>query len=118
MLAGRLAEKGQNVAVVESDLVGGECSFYACMPSKALLRPAQALAEARRVPSAAEAATAHVDIRAVLGRPRRDHERPRRLQAGAVAPDPQRRSDPGTAGWTENVAYASATRFMRRATPS
>jgi pyruvate/2-oxoglutarate dehydrogenase complex dihydrolipoamide dehydrogenase (E3) component len=37
VLAGRLAEKGHQVAVVESELVGGECSFYACMPSKALL---------------------------------------------------------------------------------
>ena len=51
LLAGRLATKGHNVAIVESDLVGSECSFYACMPSKALLvAPAKALAEARRVP--------------------------------------------------------------------
>ena len=48
VLAGRLAEKGHDVAVVDSGLVGGECSYCACMPSKALLRPAQALAEARR----------------------------------------------------------------------
>ncbi|MGI8715856.1 MAG: dihydrolipoyl dehydrogenase family protein [Solirubrobacteraceae bacterium] len=68
VLAGRLAEKGDTVAIVESGLVGGECSFYACMPSKALLRPAQALAEARRVPGAAAAVTGALDVRAVLDR--------------------------------------------------
>ena len=51
--AGRLAEGGLRVAIVEEHLVGGECSFYACMPSKALLRPDEALAEARRVPGRA-----------------------------------------------------------------
>src|ERR1700756_2624119 len=68
VLAGRLAGKGHHVAIVESELVGGECSYYACMPSKALLRPAQALAEARRVPGAAQAVTGELDVVAVLSR--------------------------------------------------
>ena len=66
--AGRLAEHGLKVAIIEDRLVGGECSFWACMPSKALLRPAQALAEARRVPGAAEAITGSLDVQAALAR--------------------------------------------------
>jgi dihydrolipoamide dehydrogenase len=68
VLAGRLAERGHDVAIVESGLVGGECSYYACMPSKALLRPAQALAEGLRVPGAAQALTGELEVAAVLDR--------------------------------------------------
>jgi dihydrolipoamide dehydrogenase len=66
--AGRLAAGGLEVALIERELVGGECSYYACMPSKALLRPGQVLAEARRVPGAAQALSAELDVAAVLRR--------------------------------------------------
>jgi pyruvate/2-oxoglutarate dehydrogenase complex dihydrolipoamide dehydrogenase (E3) component len=63
--AGRLGEKGVQVVIVESRLVGGECSYYACMPSKALLRPVDLTNEARRVPGVA---VGRLDASAVLGR--------------------------------------------------
>jgi pyruvate/2-oxoglutarate dehydrogenase complex dihydrolipoamide dehydrogenase (E3) component len=66
--AGRLAEAGLAVAIVEDRKVGGECSFWACMPSKGLLRPGEILAEARRIPGAAEAIDGPLDVQAVLDR--------------------------------------------------
>ena len=60
--AGRLAQADLSVAIVEPELVGGECVFYACMPSKSLLRPDEALTEVRRIPGAAEAATGKLDV--------------------------------------------------------
>jgi pyruvate/2-oxoglutarate dehydrogenase complex dihydrolipoamide dehydrogenase (E3) component len=66
--AGRLGESGLSVAIVEPHLIGGECSFYACMPSKALLRPGELLAEVRRIPGVAEAVTGELDVPAVLER--------------------------------------------------
>ena len=48
--------------------MGGECSFFACMPSKGLLRPGEVLAEVRRVPGAAQAANGDLDVPAVLAR--------------------------------------------------
>ena len=65
VIAGRLGEGGVDVAVVEQHLVGGECSYYACMPSKSLLRPGELLAEVRRVPGLKADA---LDAAAVLAR--------------------------------------------------
>jgi dihydrolipoamide dehydrogenase len=66
--AGKLADGGLEVAIVEDRLVGGECSFWACMPSKALLRPYEALEEVRRIPGAAEAVTGALNVQALLDR--------------------------------------------------
>jgi pyruvate/2-oxoglutarate dehydrogenase complex dihydrolipoamide dehydrogenase (E3) component len=66
--AGRLADAGLEVAVVESRLIGGECSFYACMPSKGLLRPGELLAEVRRIPGVREIAENEVYASAALKR--------------------------------------------------
>jgi pyruvate/2-oxoglutarate dehydrogenase complex dihydrolipoamide dehydrogenase (E3) component len=66
--AGQLADAGLEVAIVERELVGGECSFYACMPSKALLRPGELLAEVQRVPGVREAVTGELDPAIVLAR--------------------------------------------------
>ena len=65
--AGRLGESGLSVAIVERHLIGGECSFYACMPSKALLRPGELLAEVRRIPGV-QAVTGELDVQAVFER--------------------------------------------------
>ncbi|MGY1842257.1 dihydrolipoyl dehydrogenase family protein [Modestobacter sp. SYSU DS0875] len=59
---------GLSAVLVESELVGGECSYWACMPSKTLLRGSEVLGQARAVPGAAAAVTGEQDVAATLAR--------------------------------------------------
>jgi dihydrolipoamide dehydrogenase len=67
-VADRVVQGGLTAVLVEAELVGGECSYWACMPSKALLRPGTALHGAQTVPGAEEAVTRTLDASAVLKR--------------------------------------------------
>ncbi|NEB86304.1 NAD(P)/FAD-dependent oxidoreductase [Streptomyces anulatus] len=82
-VADRARAAGLSTAVVESELVGGECSYWACMPSKALLRPVVARADARRVPGLSAAARGPLDVEAVLAH--RDEEASHWKDDGQVA---------------------------------
>jgi pyruvate/2-oxoglutarate dehydrogenase complex dihydrolipoamide dehydrogenase (E3) component len=84
--AGRLADGGLRVAIVERELAGGECSYWGCIPSKTLLRPGDVLAAARRAPGAAEAVTGRLDASAAFAQ--RDY-----MTSGW--------RDDGQAGWLE-----------------
>lgn len=65
-IADRAVQGGLSAAIIESELVGGECSYWACMPSKALLRAPMALRAARDLPGAAQAITGGIDVAALL----------------------------------------------------
>ncbi|MFD7855450.1 dihydrolipoyl dehydrogenase family protein [Streptomyces microflavus] len=82
-VADRARAAGLSTAVVESELIGGECSYWACMPSKALLRPVVARADARRVPGLSAAVQAPLDVQAVLAH--RDDEAAHWKDDGQVA---------------------------------
>ncbi len=64
--AARCAKGGLTVVLIEKELVGGECSYWGCIPSKTLIRPGDIVAAARRVPGAAEAITGEIDVAAAL----------------------------------------------------
>ncbi|MFI1223745.1 MULTISPECIES: dihydrolipoyl dehydrogenase family protein [unclassified Streptomyces] len=82
-VADRARAAGLSTAVVEAELVGGECSYWACMPSKALLRPVVARADARRVPGLSAAVQGPLDVAAVLAH--RDEETSHWKDDGQVA---------------------------------
>jgi pyruvate/2-oxoglutarate dehydrogenase complex dihydrolipoamide dehydrogenase (E3) component len=67
-VADRVVQGGLTAAIVERELIGGECSYWACMPTKALLRDAAALRAVRHLPGANAAVTGELDIAAVLRR--------------------------------------------------
>ncbi|TPW75955.1 dihydrolipoyl dehydrogenase family protein [Schumannella soli] len=67
-VADRTVQGGLETVIVEAELVGGECSYWACMPSKALLRSAAVLREARAVDGAKQAVTGELDVAGVLRR--------------------------------------------------
>ncbi|MET1042848.1 MAG: NAD(P)/FAD-dependent oxidoreductase [Microbacteriaceae bacterium] len=67
-VADRATQGGLRVVIVEQELVGGSCSYWACIPSKVLLRSSAAVNAARRVPGAAAAATGELDLPAVFAR--------------------------------------------------
>ena len=89
----------------------GRCSYYACMPTKGLLRPLEAVHAARRVPGAAEAVTGDVDAGRVFLAPRPDHRQPRRLRPGGMAGREGRRAG----SWTGPGGRAGAGRGCRPA---
>jgi pyruvate/2-oxoglutarate dehydrogenase complex dihydrolipoamide dehydrogenase (E3) component len=66
--AGRCADRGLTTVLIEAELVGGECSYWGCIPSKTLLRPGDVLAATRRVPGAAASLTSPPDVAAALAR--------------------------------------------------
>src|SRR3954469_25735904 len=68
VVAGRCADGGLRIGLVERELVGGECSYWGCVPSKTLIRPGDVLAAAARVPGVAEGLDMSIDIAAVLAR--------------------------------------------------
>jgi pyruvate/2-oxoglutarate dehydrogenase complex dihydrolipoamide dehydrogenase (E3) component len=106
VLAGRLAEAGWKVAIVEKDLVGGECSYWACMPSKALLRPADVLAEAQRIPGVLVGEDAELDPAAILAR----RDKVIHWEGDAAEPD-----DSGQLPWLEERGidlHRGAGRFV------
>lgn len=81
-VADRAVQGGLTVAIVENELVGGECSYWACMPSKALLRPGAVRRAAQAVPGARAAVSGPLDVPAVLAR--RDEITARWDDAGQV----------------------------------
>lgn len=97
-VADRAVQGGLSVLIVEGELVGGECSYWACMPSKALLRAASVLRAAHAVPGARAAVTGEIDASAVLA------------SRDAVASD---WNDSGQVRWLQKTGIALARGHAR-----
>ena len=91
VVAERLLRAGRRVAVVERELIGGECAYWACIPSKTVLRPPAVVSEAARVDGVSAARLAWEPVRL----PRRDGTPPRRLGPGRRLPVAGRRGREG-----------------------
>ncbi|WP_217183268.1 NAD(P)/FAD-dependent oxidoreductase [Streptomyces sp. AC495_CC817] len=101
-VADRTRAAGLSTAIVESELVGGECSYWACMPSKALLRPAIARADARRVPGLRHLVDGPLDAAEVFAH--RDYET-------------AHWKDDGQVGWLDSVGATLYRGHARLAGP-
>src|SRR4051812_22027589 len=99
-VAGRLAQAGLTVIGVEHTLVGGECPYWGCIPTKMMIRAGNALAEARRIPGLAGAAQVQPDWAPVA---RRIESRP---------------PTPGTTRWPSTASSARAVTSCAAAPPS
>ena len=110
--AGRLADGGLEVAIVEPHLVGGECSYYACMPSKALLRPARGARRGAARPRRRRGGERRARRRGRPRPPRRGDPRPRRLRPAALARGARHRALP-----RRRAARRRAAREGRRRRP-
>ena len=107
--ADRAHRGGLSVALVEHELVGGECSYWACMPSKALLRPVELYARARALPGVREAVTGPLDPAAVFKR--------RDWFVGADPAKPFGHDDSGQVQWVEKAGVAFVRGHGRLAGP-
>jgi pyruvate/2-oxoglutarate dehydrogenase complex dihydrolipoamide dehydrogenase (E3) component len=93
--ADRAHRGGLSAALVEHELVGGECSYWACMPSKALLRPVELYDQARALPGVSEAVTGPLDASAVFKR--------RDWFVGADPGKPFGHDDAGQVSWLDDA---------------
>jgi pyruvate/2-oxoglutarate dehydrogenase complex dihydrolipoamide dehydrogenase (E3) component len=107
--ADRAHRGGLSVALVEHELVGGECSYWACMPSKALLRPIELYAQAKALPGVREAVTGPLDPAAVFKR--------RDWFVGADPDKPFGHDDSGQVQWVEGAGLALVRGHGRLAGP-
>jgi pyruvate/2-oxoglutarate dehydrogenase complex dihydrolipoamide dehydrogenase (E3) component len=108
-VADRAHRGGLSVLLVEHELVGGECSYWACMPSKALLRPVELYDQARALPGVREAVTGALDAGAVFKR--------RDWFVGADTGKPFGHDDAGQVSWLDNAGVTFVRGHGRLAGP-